>query len=212
MFILKKVNSPVIIDNVSKRHNLIIGFHGCDEFVRDKIVKCDEKQIESKNDYDWLGNGMYFWEYNYARALDYAKQIHNKPHRTSHRIEKPSVLGAVIDLGYCLDLLDASSLNIVKNAYILLKNSAKKAGYALPQNISPIGKEKDLLIRRLDCAVIEMVHKLNKDRPFDSVRSVFFEGNFLYKKAGFKEKNHIQICVRNPNNILGYFIPRNKIG
>jgi len=28
--------------------------------------------------------------------------------------------------------------------------------------------------------------------------------------AGFKEKNHIQICVRNRNCIKGYFLPREK--
>ena len=27
-------------------------------------------------------------------------------------------------------------------------------------------------------------------------------------KAGFAEKNHIQICVCNPNCIKGYFLPR----
>jgi hypothetical protein len=51
----------------------------------------------------------------------------------------------------------------------------------------------------------------NKDtsKPsFDSVRGVFFEGEDLYQNAGFKSKNHIQIAIRNPNCIKGYFIPR----
>ncbi|TSA32147.1 MAG: hypothetical protein D4R64_16610 [Porphyromonadaceae bacterium] len=42
-----------------------------------------------------------------------------------------------------------------------------------------------------------------------SVRGVFFEGKELYPNSGFREKNHIQICVRNPNCIKGYFLPRN---
>ncbi|HYE54151.1 MAG TPA: hypothetical protein VD996_04880 [Chitinophagaceae bacterium] len=25
---------------------------------------------------------------------------------------------------------------------------------------------------------------------------------------GFHEKNHIQLCIRNPNCIKGYFLPR----
>jgi len=41
-----------------------------------------------------------------------------------------------------------------------------------------------------------------------SVRGVFFEGKDIYKNAGFKEKNHIQIAIKNPNCIKGYFIPR----
>lgn len=43
---------------------------------------------------------------------------------------------------------------------------------------------------------------------FDSVRGVFFEGTELYPGAGFREKDHIQICIRNPNCIKGYFLPR----
>jgi hypothetical protein len=42
----------------------------------------------------------------------------------------------------------------------------------------------------------------------NSVRGVFFEGTDLYDNAGFKSNNHIQIAVRNPNCIKGYFIPR----
>ena len=36
----------------------------------------------------------------------------------------------------------------------------------------------------------------------------FWEGDELYPNAGFREKDHIQICVRNPNCIKGYFLPR----
>ena len=39
-------------------------------------------------------------------------------------------------------------------------------------------------------------------------RGVFFEGDDLYPNAGFKEKNHIQIAIRNTNCIKGFFIPR----
>ena len=193
----------------SKRHNLIIGFHGCDESVREKIVKGEDKQYKSTNDYDWLGHGMYFWEYNYARALEYAKLIHKSNRYSKYPIKKPSVLGAIIDLGHCLDLLDSAYLNIVKESYLLLEKSSKIAGFSLPKN-KPVEEEKDILICKLDCAVIESVHFYYKEKGerFDSVRSVFFEGEYLYKNAGFKEKNHIQICIRNPNCIKGYFIPR----
>jgi hypothetical protein len=72
-------------------------------------------------------------------------------------------------------------------------------------------ENEDLLKRYLDCAVIETIHQFNKDKKkpeFDSVRGVFFEGKDLYENAGFKEKNHIQIALRNPNCIKGYFVPR----
>jgi len=56
-----------------------------------------------------------------------------------------------------------------------------------------------------------MTHKFNQEankRAYDSVRGVFWEGKPLYPNAGFAEKNHIQICVCNPNCIKGYFLPR----
>ncbi len=42
----------------------------------------------------------------------------------------------------------------------------------------------------------------------DSVRGMFPEGELLYPNAGFREKNHIQLCVINPNCIIGYFEPK----
>jgi hypothetical protein len=81
----------------------------------------------------------------------------------------------------------------------------------LPKNEVPPGANENLL-RKLDCFVIETIHKLTpKDQQYDSVISVFLEGNELYENAGFRRKNHIQICIRNPNCIKGYFIPRELV-
>jgi hypothetical protein len=196
----------------SKRSGLVLGFHGCDESVRDNVVfKKGVLLKPSNNEYDWLGSGVYFWENNYIRALEFAKYLkENPPHNKKQKIEKPSVIGAIIDLGFCLDLLDSEYLKVLKEGYHLLKTSKEKFGLEIPQN-KPLVENGDLLKRNLDCAVIETIHQFNKEtsKPeFDSVRGVFFEGNELYENAGFREKNHIQIAIRNPNCIKGYFIPR----
>lgn len=195
----------------STKTGLIFGFHGCDESVRDDVaVKKGVVLTPSCNDYDWLGSGVYFWENNYFRALEFARFLKTHPHHPNHRIEKPSVIGAVIDLGYCLDLLDSDNLNLLKAGYDLLAEAKRKSGYKMPQNV-PLGKDGDLLLRYFDRAVIEQIHEFNKRtgrREYDSVRGVFFEGQELYENAGFREKNHIQIAIRNPNCIKGYFIPR----
>lgn len=196
----------------SKRAGLILGFHGCDKSVRDSVVaKKGEVLKPSINDYDWLGNGIYFWENNCKRAMDFAVFLkNNPPHNAKQKIKEPAVIGAVIDLGYCLDLLDSEYLNLLKEGYKLLKASKEKFGLKTPQNL-PLVNDGDLIKRHLDCAVIETIHQFNKDtgkQQFDSVRGVFFEGKDLYENAGFKSNNHIQIAVRNPNCIKGYFIPR----
>ena len=81
----------------SKRAGLILGFHGCDKSVRDKVVaKRDANLKPSKNDYDWLGNGIYFWENNYKRAMDFAIFLKNNiPHNTKQKIKEPAVIGAM---------------------------------------------------------------------------------------------------------------------
>lgn len=82
----------------------------------------------------------------------------------------------------------------------------------MPEN-KPIRGGDELLLRHLDRAVIEATHYLQSQLvkegkapyEFDTVRAVFVEGKELYENAGFCTKNHIQICVRNPNCIKGYF-------
>jgi len=50
--------------------------------------------------------------------------------------------------------------------------------------------------------------KYNSNPAFiDSVRGMFPEGRELYQNAGFKTHNHIQLCIINPNCIIGYFDP-----
>lgn len=66
------------------------------------------------------------------------------------------------------------------------------------------------MIFPLTSHTIRYVSTENQQRikPYDSIRAAFWEGKELYNTAGFKEKNHIQICIRDPKCIIGYFLPR----
>ena len=193
----------------SRRSNLIIAFHGCDQSVVDRVVAGKDILKASDNDYDWLGHGVYFWENNEERALQWAQELAK---RSRSSISRPAVIGAVIDLGYCFDLTDSFYLSELRTGYDVLVKTTNEIGVPLPQNEN-IGVSTDKLLRKLDCAVIQTIHQLHEDHaellPYDSVRGVFWEGKEIYPNAGFSEKNHIQICVRNPNCIKGYFLPRN---
>ncbi len=194
----------------SQRTSLIIGFHGCDESVRDALVNSKNAFKKSENTYDWLGHGMYFWDNDLDRALEFAQYKQENPKAGNYPIRKPAVVGAVISLGLCLDLMSSKSLQLLKAGYTTLCSDLSNSGLVIPQN-KPLKDGADLVFRNLDCAVIEMLHQYREKNnlpPFDSVRGVFWEGNDLYENAGFKEKNHIQICIRNPNCIKGFFIPR----
>jgi hypothetical protein len=194
----------------STRTGLTLGFHGCDHKVMEAVVTGVQFLKESRNRYDWLGHGIYFWESSPHRALQYANELMERGSKSKSTIDHPAVLGAVIDLGFCLDLLDYRNLSLVKSAYELLLEANGKSD--IPTN-RPSKHSPDLLLRDLDCAVIEMLHQLRLqagERPFDSVRGAFQEGKELYPGAGFREKDHIQICVRNPNCVKGLFIPRRE--
>jgi len=192
--------------------SFILGFHGCDEDVAEQVLRGRKKLRFSKNDYDWLGSGVYFWENNPKRAIEYAHSIKNNPHLCREKVKTPAVLGAVIDPGHCLNLLDTRNLQLIKESFHTLKTALTAADIPLPKN-TQAGQSDDLLLRHLDCAVIEMTHRLQEalveegkaHYEFDTVRAVFTEGEKLYENAGFCAKNHIQICVRNPNSIKGYF-------
>lgn len=189
------------------RHIPIIGFHGCDKQVAEAVVTGKVMLNPSANDYDWLGPGVYFWENNLERAWQWAKEAAN---RKGSNVRVPAVLGAIIELGYCLDLLDSQCIEDLKSAYSDLVKHLTLLGEPLPKN-AYVGNSEDHVLRRLDCAVIQTAHKASREangRPYDSVRSMFLEGGRLYEQSGFAEKNHVQVCVCNPNCVKGYFLPR----
>lgn len=192
----------------ANRPNLTIGFHGCDQSVVDKVIAGKENLLASTNDYDWLGSGIYFWENNEERALEWAVELSKRP---GSSVKQPAVIGAIIDLGYCFDLTDTAYLKELKKSYDFALEFSRITGIPMPVN-KTLGNSTDLLLRKLDCYVIQTTHRINREankRAYDSVRGVFWEGKPLYPNAGFAEKNHIQICICNPNCIKGYFLPRN---
>jgi hypothetical protein len=193
----------------STRSGLVLGFHGCDEAVVQAVLTGHSFLKTSVNKYDWLGHGIYFWENSPSRAYEFAEHLMRYPSRSKGNITKPAVIGAVLDLGICLDLLDYQNLQLLKTAYEVVKFT--HSSDSMPKNKAIGNSSADLLLKKLDCTVIEAVHTSNKltgQYAFDSVRGVFFEGEEIYPTASFRDKDHIQICVRNPNCIKGFFLPR----
>jgi hypothetical protein len=183
--------------------SLVLGYHGCDLAVARGIITGRKEQLRSTNEYDWLGSGFYFWEDSPARALHWAR---DEAKRKTGKVKTPAVLGAIIDLGNCLNLIDAEHLHLVKSAYEAYLELCKISGGKPLQN-----KGHDLRARYLDKVIFETLHLLRQqkaEQPFDTVRAFFVEGEPLYENAGLRTLDHVQICVRNPGKIIGYFLPR----
>jgi hypothetical protein len=203
------------------RPGLLIGFHGCDKSRQQRLLLNPSIIPVSKEPFDWLGHGMYFWENNYDRAFQWAKEKEVKG-----KIEEAAVIGAVIDLSYCCDLIDFEFIKMVATSYNIMKSEHDAIGKTIPVN-KDLGSDQfgDKLMRFLDCATIEFMHDeirktvrsdistygYTKYRQFDSIRGLFQEGGPAYDGAGFRSKSHIQICIRNPNCIKGFFLKREEI-
>ena len=184
--------------------SFVLGYHGCDAKVAEQLLNGDNFR-PSQNDYDWLGHGVYFWEANPKRGLEFANEL--KSLSRGPKITKPVVVGAVIDLGQCLDLTTSAGTQQATAAYKVYKKLCEKADTPLPENST------DKLRRHLDCAVIEMLHQIREEgelTPVDSVKGVFVEGGPVYPGAGIYDRTHIQICVRNPDCIKGVFRVPNR--
>jgi hypothetical protein len=177
----------------------ILGYHGCNEAIGEKVLAGKAHLEPSDKDYDWLGNGIYFWVDSPERAWDWAN---NRP--GPKKIRKPFVIGALIYPGLCLNLTDYGVIEQLRVAHKVL--AAASGLREMPQNT--LMQDGVTMLRRLDCAVIETLHRLRedqKDERYDSVYGVFDEGKPAFGGAGFREKTHIQLAVRDPTIIVGYF-------
>ncbi len=176
----------------------MLGYHGCEGDVAERLLAGEPFRV-SRNDYDWLGVGIYFWEANPCRGLEFAGELKR---RGRGNIDTPAVVGAIINLGLCLDLTTTSGIREVEASFAALRDVADTFDVELPRN------SENLLLRRLDCAVINILHDIRARQGLaavDTVRGVFLKGGPIYPTSGLHVKTHIQIAVRNTECIKGVF-------
>jgi hypothetical protein len=168
-----------------------------------KVLTGNDELIPSNNSWDWLGNGIYFWEQNPLRALEYAEESSKHIQFNRIPVNTPFVLGAIIELGNCLNLVETQSLQILRTAYEGLQKIKEFTNEKMPVNKGDN--------RALDCAVIKYIHQSNKEggnKPFDTIRCAFPESDEAYPGSKISSRLHIQICVINPECIKGFFLPK----
>uniref|UniRef100_A0A7V5CTU5 Uncharacterized protein n=1 Tax=Acidobacterium capsulatum TaxID=33075 RepID=A0A7V5CTU5_9BACT len=178
--------------------SFVLAYHGCDRSVGEKLLNGEPFRL-SRNEYDWLGEGIYFWEANPMRGLEFAREV---AVRDPGRLKDPFVVGAILDLGFCLDLTTSAGLQMVRESFEQLTHLYKTAGEPMPKN------RPDKFLHPLDCAVINNLHRIRaaaKQPAVDSVKGIFQESPELYPGSSFMQKNHIQIAIRNRDCIKGVF-------
>ena len=187
-----KTSAPEAIRMYDYRdyHRTIIAYHGTTEAEADRLVD-GEPFKPSDKDYEWLGNGIYFWEYAPRQAWWWTKE--------QRKHTNPAVVGAIIRLGNCLDLLDPENVRSLKRAHDDILPRWERVGIKAPKNVRHR--------KYLDCAILNWYYLQSDDdgKPIETCRGVYvptktakrvWKGSWIYDEA------HIQVCVRQRKNIL----------
>jgi hypothetical protein len=162
----------------------VVAFHGTRRSTAEKLVA----------GVPFGQSGIYFWEYAPQQAWWWAERRYGK--------DDSAVVGALVRLGRCIDLLDPSNAKLLAEAHAELEESLGKVGVPLKNNANTH--------KYRDCAVFNYLFaRLEQSQVVvESVRSVFVVMEArkglprLWNRSGVFRGAHIQLSVREPDNIL----------
>lgn len=177
----------------------VVAYHGTHRRAANRLVD-GEPFSPSNNRDDWLGHGIYFWEYGPQQAWWWARRRYGND---------AAVVAALIRLGWCLDFLDPANIETLRAAHDGLEAAFRLAGLPMPRNSN--------YSKFLDCAVFNWLYRQEESRgaAYDSCRAVFVAARQaqgrsarVFPRSGVFVGGHIQICVREPKNILAVWSVR----
>ena len=119
----------------------------------------------SRNPYDWLGDGVYFFQDAPQRAWEWASERHGNAAAT---------IGATIHLVDCIDLLDVGWDSVMSDSYNSYLRSRRDSGRALPEQTGGA--------HRLDREVLNYTIGVLSEHGVNiaCVRAAFSEGRPVY--------------------------------
>lgn len=160
---------------------LVKGYHGTTAETVGRILAQGFRA--SRNDYDWLGDGVYFFQDAPLRAADWAK-AHHAP-------ERPAVVGAEISLDDCLDLLDIGWSSILAEAYDGFLRLCRQTAQPIPRQTGGA--------HRLDRYVLNYAAAVLAESGIAvrSIRAAFSEGTPVFPNSALFDRSHVQIAVRD---------------
>lgn len=177
----------------------VIAYHGT------AIRKADRIRAEgfrpSDNPYDWLGDGVYFWERGPGRAWQWACDLYGTA--------DACVVKARVPLADCLDLTDIDGVELLRPFY---DRFYAARGEQVVRALRQRGGA-----RRVDSAVINFaIDTLEEDGlTISVVRAAFPEGEPLWRPpdmdpSGLLDRTHVQLAVRNPSIVEVLDVQRDR--
>jgi hypothetical protein len=167
------------------------GYHGTEKSIVESVIAGEILLRPSEGEGEWLGWGIYFW-LDSERAWQWAKD--------RKKFKSPAVLGAVIDLGDCLNLTLKADQELLTKAYHVTAAAYDLKNIPMPEN--------EGRLHRLDCAVIETIQCTREQAGlprYDTILGAFSRGTQLYPGATFKASDHLQVCVVNLKCLKSFF-------
>jgi hypothetical protein len=182
-------------------HRTVVGYHGTKLSVAREIVQLKNRFEFSRNASDWLGHGIYFWEYAPQQAYWWAKRLSVK-----RKWNEPiAILGSMIRLGVCFDLLDPENVRHLKYCKESYFETEQLAGRKIRANANHK--------KYLDCSIFNYFYRSIDENPdlenVDSARAVYVPtgpDRRIWERSWINEKAHVQLCVRNVKCILGTWL------
>src|ERR1700677_4299375 len=96
-------------------HRTVVGYRGTKRSTALKVVSGEISMVRSENEYDWLGSGVYYWEYAPKQAWAWAER--KRKNEKWPKDEDVAVIASMIRLGFCFDLLDPDNILEIKLCY-----------------------------------------------------------------------------------------------
>lgn len=158
----------------------LIGYHGTTASKGREILRTRDFRNSLRLS-NWLGDGTYFWEGDFQRALEWARPVAKKAG------ENAIVLETRLRLGNCLDLTQRQWLEDLREVAAHLKEETHNDGGHLPRNRGTN--------HAYDCALINRA--CSELGGFDTVRAAFQDGDLVSDRSALRVLSHIQIAVRS---------------
>ena len=164
----------------NQRERIVVGYHGTSIRSAEAVMRSGFRL--SQNAYDWLGDGVYFFQDAPNRAWEWANNRHPG---------EPSVIGAELELVDCMDLLDTAWSSVLADAYNAYIGLLKETGQPPP--------EQSVGAHRLDREVINYAIGVLTQNGVEisCVRNAFSEGRPVYPGSALYDRTHVQISVRD---------------
>jgi hypothetical protein len=163
----------------------ILGYHGTSATHAAVILR--NGFVPSYNDYDCLGDGVYFFEDGPTQAGAWAARLHPS---------EPAVVQADVRLDDCMDLKDGVGwVPLLAQVHDALLRIGREHRLALPR--------QSVDTHRLDRLVIEVAVAIleREGMRIRAVRAVFAEGAPAFPGSFLSEGFHVQVAVRDPDLI-----------